>query len=204
MLRIITLVILLQATTVFAATLHAYLGNVNALRADFQQTVQGEGAGKQQPSSGKLSVQSPGKFRLEYLKPFKQLYIADGKRLWSYDEDLEQVTVKAQKELLANSPAMVLSNPKDLDKVYLVQANGTHDGVDWFTLKPKTSDSGFESVRLGFAENKLKVFEMRDSFGQTTQLQFSNMQYNPSLKADLFSFTPPKGVDVIDDTQATP
>ena len=146
-------------------------------------------------------VQSPNKFRLEYSKPYKQIYVADGKRLWSYDEDLEQVTVKAQANMLTNTPAMVLSNPAELDKIYKVKPQGMDEGVEWFHLTPLQSESGFDFVRLGFVERKLRFFEMQDSFGQTTQLHFTDLKYNTALPKDSFVFTPPAGVDVIEDTE---
>lgn len=186
-----------------AGDLQAYLGQVRSLQASFEQTAEGESMEKRQTSFGTLSVQSPNKFRLEYTKPYQQIYVADGHKLWSYDTDLEQVTVKLQKDLLANSPAMVLSNPADLHKVYNVKPLGTKNAIEWFKLTPKGSDSGFESVQLGFNKQKLALFEMRDSFGQTTRLTFITMQYNTALSADAFRFKPPAGVDVIDDTQST-
>lgn len=188
---------------VHAGDLQAYLGEVKSLQANFTQTAQGESTAKHQTSFGTLSVQSPNKFRLEYTKPYQQIYVADGRKLWSYDTDLEQVTVKLQKDLLANSPAMVLSNPADLHKVYNVKPLGEKNSTEWFMLTPKGSDSGFESVQLGFNKQKLAVFEMRDSFGQTTRLSFTSMQYNLTLATDAFRFKPPAGVDVIDDTQST-
>jgi outer membrane lipoprotein carrier protein len=186
-----------------AGDLQAYLGQVRSLQAHFEQTAEGESMEKRQTSVGTLSVQSPNKFRLEYTKPYQQIYVADGHKLWSYDTDLEQVTVKLQKDLLANSPAMVLSNPADLHKVYNVTPLGINNAIEWFKLTPKGSDSGFESVQLGFNKQKLTHFEMRDSFGQTTRLTFTTMHYNTSLSADVFRFKPPDGVDVIDDTQST-
>ncbi|MBI3561465.1 MAG: outer membrane lipoprotein chaperone LolA [Gammaproteobacteria bacterium] len=206
--RLSMIILGLAATTASATSLKNYLGDVTTLSAVFQQTTQGEASGKQQPkpqtSVGRLVVQSPNKFRLEYDKPYKQIYVADGKRLWSYDADLEQVTVKLQKDLLANLPALVLSNPADLDRVYNVNQEAKVDNLEWFRLTPKGKDSSFESVRLGFGEGKLAVFEMRDSFGQVTRLTFTSMSYNPSVSARQFQFTPPAGVDVIDDSQEAP
>lgn len=202
----IALICGLWLTAGHAASLQDYLGQVKSLRADFTQTVKGSSKPATQVTHGKLFVKSPDRFRLEYLKPYKQTYVADGKRLWSYDADLEQVTVKSQKTLLANSPAMVLSNPAVLDKVYQVKSGGQHDGMDWFVLTPKSknSDSGFESVSLAFVDKRLKIFEMQDSFGQVTRLNFETMQYNSEISSETFTFTPPQGVDVIDDTQETP
>jgi chaperone LolA len=197
----ITTGLLILSQAAWTASLKTYLGNVKSITANFEQRVQSETADKKNLSYGSLVVQSPNKFRLEYTKPYKQIYVADGKRLWSYDEDLEQVTVKSQANMLTNTPAMVLSNPAELDKAYKVKPQGVADGVEWFQLTPLQTDSGFDSVRLGFVERKLRYFEMQDSFGQKTQLNFNDLQYNPVLQKNSFVFTPPAGVDVIDDTE---
>jgi outer membrane lipoprotein carrier protein len=183
-----------------AKTIQDYLGHVKTLSARFEQFVFNESSGKPDKSVGRIYVASPDKFRLEYDKPYKQVYVADGKRLWSYDEDLEQVTIKKQQDMLANSPAIVLSDPANLGRAYDVKAQGIKDRVDWFYLKPHSTDSGFDHVRLGFAGNNLYVMELFDSFGQKTELHFKELQYNAAINATKFSFTPPKGVDVIGDT----
>jgi outer membrane lipoprotein carrier protein len=182
-----------------AASLDDYLGHVDALSAKFEQQLYDTNTQSKETSKGTIAVHSPNKFRLVYTEPYKQIYVADGENLWSYDEDLEQVTVKRQKNLLANSPAMVLSNPGALDQAYEVKDLGTKKGITWFDLKPKSEDSGFDDVRLGFAGKNLYVMQLKDSFGQMTQLRFSQLQYNPKLPSDTFEFTPPQGVDVIRD-----
>ena len=197
---IVTGLLMLNQTT-WAASLQSYLGTVKSITANFEQRVLSEASEKKNLSYGSLVVQSPNRFRLEYNKPYKQIYIADGKRMWSYDEDLEQVTVKTQANMLSNTPAMVLSNPADLDKAYKVKPQGVTEGVEWFHLTPLSTESGFDYVRLGFVERKLRYFEMQDSFGQNTQLHFTELKYNPILAKDSFVFIPPSGVDVIDDTE---
>ena len=147
-----------------------------------------------------IFVSSPDKFRLNYNKPYKQIYVADGERLWSYDEDLEQVTVKKQEGLLANSPAIILGNPSELSSAYVIQGQGKKNNIDWFHLTPKNPDSQFDHVRLGFTGKNLYAMELYDSFGQRTQLKFSELQYNPKISENTFTFTPPEGVDVIGDT----
>ena len=182
---------------VYAKTIEDYLGHVKTIRAKFEQFVFNESTGEPDKTAGRIYVASPNKFRLEYNKPYVQVYVADGKRLWSYDEDLEQVTIKNQHNLLANSPAIVLSDPANIDKAYTVKAQGIKNHIDWFYLTPRSPDSGFDHVRLGFAGNNLYVMELYDSFGQKTELHFEELQYNARIPADIFTFTPPKGVDVI-------
>ena len=196
----LAILILTFSSVVSAKTVQDYLGHVKTISAKFEQFVFNESTGEPDKSYGHIYVASPNKFRLEYDKPYVQVYVADGKRLWSYDADLEQVTIKKQQNMLANSPAIVLSDPGNLDTAYDVKAQGIQHGVDWFYLTPHTSDSGFDHVRLGFASNNLYVMELYDSFGQKTELHFSELQYNVKIAPDKFTFTPPKGVDVIGDT----
>lgn len=183
-----------------AKPLKEYLGHVKSLSAKFEQHVYNEATQTPVISKGTIKVQSPDKFRLEYEKPYKQLYVADGNRLWSYDEDLEQVTVKAQKNLLANTPAIVLSNPSHLEEAYTVQQQETVNNVVWFHLAPKSPDSGFDHIRLGFAGKNLFVMELYDAFGQRTQLKFKELFYNSVIAKSQFIFVSPEGVDVIGDT----
>lgn len=196
----LAILILTFSSVVSAKTVQDYLGHVKTISAKFEQFVFNESTGEPDKTFGHIYVASPDKFRLEYDKPYKQVYVADGKRLWSYDADLEQVTIKKQENMLANSPAIVLSDPGNLSSAYDVKAQGVSHGVDWFYLTPHSPDSGFDHVRLGFAGNNLYVMELYDSFGQKTELHFSELRYNAKIAPDTFTFTPPKGVDVIGDT----
>jgi outer membrane lipoprotein carrier protein len=199
----VVLLLLFSSTTLplsaYAGSLDEYLGHVKSLTAKFSQYVFNEGTQQPETSKGDIYVQSPDKFRLDYLKPYKQVYVADGERIWSYDEDLEQVTIKKQQGMLANSPAMVLGNPAGLKDAYVIQAQGIKDNITWFYLTPKSPDSQFDHIRLGFTGKNLYSMELYDSFGQRTQLKFSQLQYNPSISPDKFTFKVPDGVDVVGD-----
>ncbi|VAX06410.1 Outer membrane lipoprotein carrier protein LolA [hydrothermal vent metagenome] len=188
---------LLCLSSAQASSLDDFFAHTRNFNARFTQTQFDADQKLIQSSSGNIQVQRPDKFRLQYNKPYQQLYLADGKKLWSYDEDLEQIIVKPQTEALANSPAMILSNVKILRDHYQVSHQGQEQGMDWFKLKPLQSDGGFESVFLAFKNNQLSVMEMLDSFGQTTRLEFTDMKVNNSMKPETFKFIPPKGVDVI-------
>jgi outer membrane lipoprotein carrier protein len=180
-----------------ASVLTDYLNNLYTFKADFTQSVFGVNNQVKQKSNGEIIVSSPDNFYLEYNKPYKLVYVADGKKLWSYDEDLEQVVVKAQGNLLINTPAMLLGNPKDLTKSYSIEKTGVVEGWLWFELTPKQDNNNFETVGLAFKNNKLIAMEMKDNFGQTTRLEFSHVVKNPTLEKNQFKFIPPKDVDVI-------
>lgn len=182
---------------VFASELTDYLNDLHTLEATFTQSVFADNNVAKQKSKGLIVVKSPNNFYLEYNEPYKLIYVADGKKLWSYDEDLEQVVVKDQGDLLVNTPAMLLGNPKDLAKSYRIENIGENDGWLWFELTPKKQNNNFESVSLAFASKKLKAMEMRDNFGQTTRLEFIDVKKNSALSKNRFKFVPPKGIDVI-------
>lgn len=199
MLKKILLVLTFSITSLHlqASELTAYLNNLHTFQSDFTQSVFTPNNQTKQKSKGLIVVKSPNNFYLEYNEPYKLIYVADGKKLWSYDEDLEQVVVKEQGNLLINTPAMLLGNPKDLTKSYVIEKTGVIEGLLWFELTPKSDNSNFETVGFAFDGDKLVAMEMRDNFGQTTRLDFRNIIKNPKLAKNRFKFTPPKDVDVI-------
>ena len=177
--------------------LHAFLETTKTLRADFAQVVVAKNGKKPQASSGVMMISRPGKFRWEIDKPYSQLLVGDGEKVWIYDADLRQVTVKKFDAALGSTPAALLVGGNVLDKSFTLREAGEHDGVDWLEALPKSADSGFERLRRGFAGSDLKAMELHDSFGQTTTLLFSRIERNVTIAASLLRFTPPPGVDVI-------
>jgi chaperone LolA len=188
---------LLTSMQLHASELTSYLNSLNSFKAGFTQTIFAANNDKKKQSKGLIVVKSPNKFYLEYNEPFKLLYVADGKKLWSYDEDLEQVVVKEQGNLLVDTPAMLLGNTKNLTTSYRIVKTGVVDGWLWFELTPKKDNTNFEKVSLAFKNDKLTAMEMADSCGQITRLEFINIIKNPKLPKNQFKFVPPKGVDVI-------
>ncbi len=181
--------------------LKAFVANTQTARANFTQTVMDKAGKVRQQSSGTMAFARPGKFRWVYDKPFEQVIVGDGKKIWLYDADLQQVTIKQLGQALGSSPAALLAGSKDIDKYYTLKDAGNSDGLDWLAATPKDKESMFTGVRMGFADNTLAAMQIQDNFGQTTLLRFSDLARNPRLPASEFSFTPPKGVDVISDQQ---
>jgi outer membrane lipoprotein carrier protein len=184
--------------------LRTFLEGTKTLRADFTQTVMAKSGRKPQFSSGAMAVARPHKFRWQIEKPYPQLIVGDGEKVWLYDPELRQVTVKKQGAALSGSPAALLAGDglAALEKHFSLRDVGEKDGLEWLEAIPKSTDSGFERVRIGFTANaagELRAMELVDSFGQTTSLVFSRFERNPALTASTFRFTPPAGADVLGD-----
>lgn len=195
--QIIIILLFSLPFTTNASDIKKYFAGWTGIEADFEQRVYDADNTLQELSKGVLSISMPSKFKLKYTRPYQQLYLADGKKLWFYDTDLEQVTVSKQQKKLSRTPAMILSNPQQLDKYYHITALSESGNIAAFNLKPRDKDNQFENIRLGFVDGKLKHMELRDSFARITFLEFSNMKKNPVFGKQEFTFKPPKGVDVI-------
>lgn len=195
---------LAAAPTGGIAEMHAFLQDVHSLKADFVQVVLDSNLKQVKQSTGTLSIKRPDRFRWDYLKPNAEIIVADGKRLWLYDVDLQQVTVKPLNDTLAASPAVLLSGSNDVEKSFSVEDLGTKDGLEWVSLNPKVKDTDFDNVKLGFKGDDVAVMELKDNLGNLTRITFSKLQRNVDVADDAFRFTPPKGADVIGDTGTTP
>jgi outer membrane lipoprotein carrier protein len=204
---IFSLAALLPAQSVSAAAidkLHRFLESTRTVRADFSQIVVAKNGRKPQQSSGVMLLARPGKFRWQIEKPYSQLLLGDGEKVWIYDPDLRQVTVKKVGAALGGSPAALLAgdsslDKNSLDKNFTLSEAGEREGIEWLEAIPKSTDSGFEKIRLGFVGADLKSMELFDNFGQTTTLLFFRFERNPTLAPALFRFVPPAGADVIGD-----
>lgn len=181
-------------------SLDRFTSDLRGLEGRFTQQVYDPNGRVRESSSGHVALSAPRLFRWEYETPYPQLIIADGSRVWVYDPDLEQVTVRPQGEEEQSSPLAALIDPSRLDRDFQVQDAGTRDGLAWLTIAPReTSDAGFQNARLGFEGDALARMEVLDALGQRTTIEFSGWRRNPSFAADTFSYSPPEGVDVVGD-----
>ena len=178
-------------------TLKNFFQNTTSMRAKFQQTVVDNLGRKVQEVTGTMQLQRPGKFRWDYNKPYVQLIVGDGNKVWLYDPDLNQVTVRSLDKVLGSSPAALLAGSKDIDKTFDLKNVGQQGELNWVEAVPREKESGFDKVVLGFKGNMLHEMEMRDSFGQITVIEFSQQEVNPKLNDKSFRFAPPKGADVL-------
>ncbi|MCE1182623.1 MAG: outer membrane lipoprotein chaperone LolA [Rhodocyclales bacterium] len=177
--------------------LHDFLKNTRTLKAEFSQLVIAKNGRKPQQSSGTVAISRPGKLRWEIVKPYPQLVVGDGEKVWVHDPELQQVTVRKAGQAIGGSPASLLAGSNELEKNFSLRETGEADGLNWVEATPKSGDSGFERIRLGFAGSDLKAMELFDNFGQQTQIRFSRIERNPALPASLFTFKAPPGTDVL-------
>ena len=181
-----------------------FLQGLEGLQAQFTQTLTDRSGKINDESKGALAIKRPNRFRWDYRDPHEQTIVADGKRVWLYDKDLEQVTVRALDNTLSATPAMLLSGEGKLDDNFIATQSSQEQGVQWVRLEPKRNDTDFKWVRLGFAGDDLKFMQLADKLGQTTTLSFSGFERNPPLDPSRFVFEVPPGADVIGDAGAKP
>jgi len=195
-----TLSLSVSAAELGTEKLNQFVQNVVTFKAKFKQTVIDDRGQVLEEAQGFFILERPGKFRWDYEMPYPQHIIADGERIWFYDVDLEQVTVKSQLEALADTPATLLSGETLPEDKYLLSDLPSEDGLSWVELIPKDVDSNFQTITLAFDERGLNQMIMKDSFEQKTRLVFSQTTENAALLDDVFVFTPPSGVDVVGET----
>lgn len=185
-------------------SLEGFMKSAKNGRADFTQTVTAPAKDGQQPkvktSTGNFEFQRPGKFRFDYKKPFEQTIVADGKNLWLFDVDLNQVTQRAQDQALGSTPAALLASAPDLTALkadFSLSSAPDQDGQQWVLAEPKAKDGQIKTVRVGFVGEQLATLDIVDNFGQRSVLKFGNMQVNGQIAAATFQFKPPAGADVV-------
>jgi outer membrane lipoprotein carrier protein len=198
--RLLLLSMLLLACSAHASSVDrfkAFLRTTQSARAAFEQKVYDRNRKLVQESSGNFVFLRPGKFRWVYAKPADQLIVGDGERVWIYDRDLNQVTVRKLTSALGSTPAALLAGSSDVEDAFEFSDAGEHDGLEWLEAKPKEREAGFERIRMGFSTGGIQAMELLDHFGQTTVLRFSQLVRNPKIDPEQFRFDPPKGADVL-------
>ena len=193
--------------TAFAATgararLDMFAKGLHSLRGNFSQTVYDAHGNITGSSHGLLALQAPRLFRWQVTDPYQQLIVADGRKVWVYEPDLEQVTVRDQGSEEAHSPLTVLTDLSQLDSEFKTTDAGTRDGLEWLHLVSRSKDPQFEYAEIGFDASGPRRMVFKDTLGNRTEIAFSGWERNPSLPADTFVFVPPKGTDVVGDATA--
>lgn len=181
------------------ARMEAFSKGLASVSGDFSQGVTDANGHRGDASQGSFALQAPRQFRWETLQPYQQTIVADGRRVWVYEPDLEQVSVRSQGVAEAQSPLTVLTDLSQLDRQYDATESGEREGLAWLKLTSKAAEPEFEFAELGFDASSLQRMVFRDQLGNTTEIRFSDWKRNPRLAADTFKFVPPAGADVVGD-----
>lgn len=198
----VTVLLLLMSASTYAdglGDLQRFYSEIRSYSASFEQVVVDENLKLLEASSGEFSIERPGKFRWHYTKPSEQLIIGNGRQVWIYDVELEQITHRTSDAAVSQTPAMLLSGKGNLDDSFILEDAGQRDGLDWVRMIPKSKDSGFTDIRIGFSQGKMQLLEMKDNFGQSTRMSFMNIKENIDIPEEIFTFIPPSGVDIIEE-----
>jgi len=187
----------LAAADTARSRMEAFSKDLKSVTADFSQTVTDANGGRGDASRGTMALEAPRQFRWVTKTPYEQTIVADGTRVWIYEPDLQQVSVRSQSGEEAHSPLTVLTDLSQLDSQFTASESGERDGLTWLKLASKAKEPEFEYAELGFSAASLERMLFRDQLGNTTEIDFSNWRRNPKIDASEFKFTPPKGVDVI-------
>ena len=179
------------------ALVENFVLNIRTLTGRFEQSLVDADNQIVETSSGTLEIQRPGQFRWSYVEPYEQVLVADGLNVWSYDVDLAQVTVKPQKEVLRNTPALLLGGSEDALDQFEYVGSFSDRGTVWIRLQPKDTDSGFNKVELGFTDGNLTRMMFSDNLEQTTLIALFDVSLNEDIDAGRFQFEPPEDVDIV-------
>lgn len=181
--------------------LQSFLAETTTFQAHFRQTIVEAGDRVVEDSSGTVAMQRPGRFRWDYTRPFARVIVADGTRVWLYEADLSQVTVRPLRAGIGDTPAALLTGQQDVLQRFSLVRSWASDGLVWVALRPKAADSDFAELRLAFDGKRLARLDLDDRLGQQTRVEFTEVKLNPRLDPGTFTFTVPPGADVIDEDE---
>ena len=202
--KIMTLFVLMLFTSISYAEssngnyLNHFLKNTQKLEAKFKQTLIDDQGIELESSTGVVFFSRPDKFRWDYQHPYIQTIVTNGKLLWFYDEDIEQVTIQDVSSSIKNTPAAIFRSYKDIHEHFIIIDMGNIEQFNWVELTPKDIDSQYKSIRLGFDEDKLGMMVIFDHLGQVTRIDFTDEVINKKIDDSMFNFELPQGVDIID------
>lgn len=175
----------------------SYFSDLKSFQGSFVQSVIDINGEIVQNAEGKVWIQRPARFRWDYETPYRQQIVADGKQIWTYDEDLEQATVREVDEALSSTPAMLLSSYRPLAEVMDWEQTSTEAGTTWYRLGPKQQDASVEELFIAFEHNELALIRVLDGFGNQTEIRFSDSKRNQVIDSERFQFNIPPGTDII-------
>lgn len=177
--------------------LRQFSKQTRSARGEFQQRTLKASGQSTDASSGRFAFAKPGLFRWEVRAPFEQLMVADGEKIYFFDKDLNQVTVRSLDDAVGATPAAILFGDVDLAESFTLKDGGLREGVEWIEARPKNKDAGFESISIGMKAGRPETMEVVDAFGRKTVFSFRQLESNPKIPPEQFKFTAPAGAEVV-------
>lgn len=174
-----------------------FVREVKTGRANFSQTVNSPDGKRSKTSSGSFEFQRPNQFRFVYAKPFEQLIVGDGQKVWIFDPDLNQASSRKMNQALGSTPVALLAG-SNLERDFELKPQPSAQGIDWVLATPRQADGALQSLKIGFKAKELAAIEVVDGFGQRSLLQFSAVMTNVPVAAERFRFVLPAGADLIE------
>jgi outer membrane lipoprotein carrier protein len=178
-------------------TLRRFVREVKSGQATFTQTVTAADGQRRKTSSGEFEFARPDRFRFAYRKPFEQLIVGDGQKVWLFDPELNQASSRRQGAALGSTPAALLAGGT-LEPAFELSPLPAAEGLAWAMARPRDADAALREMRVGFRGSELAAVEVLDGFGQRTRLAFSGFKAGVALPAERFRFVPPPGADVVE------
>lgn len=178
------------------AALRDFVRRVTSGRAAFTQTVLSPDGQRRKTSSGRLEFARPSRFRFDYDKPFPQLIVSDGEKVWIHDPDLNQASARSAAQVVGTTPAAILAGAA-IESEFELSREPAQDGLAWALARPRQAGGTIQSLRVGFRGDTLAALEILDSFGQRSLLRFTGFEPNVAVDPARFRFVPPPGTDVV-------
>ena len=179
--------------------LEQFLAKTDSMSSRFQQKLVDQYGFLLQQSAGTLMMQRPGKFRWDYILPYPQNIISNGKKIWMYDSELEQVNIRPYDQVLATSPVNLLDKKQKLEVEFIVEAMPSDEHQQWVKLLPRNTESDFKEMQVGMQNGNIKTMRFIDNFLQQTEIEFEQLIVNPQFNDTQFEFVAPEGTDVVGD-----
>lgn len=177
--------------------LEQFFEQTQSLAAFFQQEVWSADGELLSSGHGDMSLLRPNFMRWNYREPEPLILVSDGVNFWSYDPILEQATVMRVEDALDGTPLSALLGSRVLEELFTVERTEQRDGVDWIVLQSRAGVARPVELLIGLRSGTLERLHFIDQFGQEVKVRFEQVQVNPPLQPESFSYQPPRGTDIL-------
>ena len=147
------------------------LSNIDTITAEINQLIVESDGGILEESQIIMHIKRPEGFYWETVAPFPELLVTNGKRLWSYQPDLEQVVIEDwNPDQSALAAQLLYGKTENLEEDYYIVAIDAEQSQT-FELKPKSPDNLYELITISFINSSLELIYIENSSGERTAWQ---------------------------------